>query len=283
VSGVKVMIRTGAGGYRAAELPHDVTMRRLIPALATRLDLPILDSDGQPIGYRLIHEGREVGPEQTLRQAGVQDGAVIDFDTDVAEGERQPSDPLGLLLAKQIQVQPNSVTIPIASAEDLKQFPPLVGSRQVAVILWDLVSVCIRPSVKLPADVRMRQLLPLLAQVLGVAMQFGDDALDAFDYELRLKGGRTILDHESLEGAGVQYGDTLFFLLGARREPESTIKDWTCAGCGRRFPQAWPHCPACGTADARLRPFCAACGGRLPPYPDILFCPTCGSPLPPSG
>ena len=284
MAGVQVTIQDTTGtAARRAELPHDITMRRLIPALLTRLNLPILGPDGKPISYRLYHEGREVGQDETLRQAAVHDDANLSVVADVDGGETHPSVLGSLSLTKQILVQPNSVAIPIASADDLKQFPRLTGSRQIAVILWDLVSVCIRPAAQLPADVQMRKLLPALSQVSGVGIKLEDSSKDAFDYELRLKGGRTILDHETLEDAGVQHGDTLFFLLGPRRATAvSVAPSWNCTVCGRGFPEAWPYCPACGAADGRFRGFCPRCSRRLPPYPDILHCPTCGDRLPPS-
>jgi len=89
MAGVQVTIQDTTGtAARRAELPHDVTMRRLIPALLTRLNLPILGPDGQPISYRLYHEGREVGQDQTLQQAGVREGSVISLSQEATAGGR---------------------------------------------------------------------------------------------------------------------------------------------------------------------------------------------------
>jgi hypothetical protein len=89
MAGVRVTIQdtTGTDTHRA-ELPHDVTMRRLIPALLTRLNLPILGPDGQPISYRLYHDGREVGQDQTLQQAGVRENSSLTLSQEATAGGR---------------------------------------------------------------------------------------------------------------------------------------------------------------------------------------------------
>ena len=87
MAGTRVTIRdtTGTATHRA-ELPHDVPMRRLIPALLTRLNLPMLGADGQPISYRLYHDSREVGQEETLQQAGVQQDAELSLSQEATAG-----------------------------------------------------------------------------------------------------------------------------------------------------------------------------------------------------
>jgi hypothetical protein len=54
------------------ELPDDVPMGRLLPALATRMQLP-LQQGGSPVLYRLDHRrtGHRLDDHQTLRSAGV--------------------------------------------------------------------------------------------------------------------------------------------------------------------------------------------------------------------
>lgn len=87
MAGVRVTIdnTTGQPIY-AAELPHDVAMRRLIPALVTRLGLPILGSDGQPISYRLYHNSHEIGQDVDLAHAGVVDGATVTLSYEATAG-----------------------------------------------------------------------------------------------------------------------------------------------------------------------------------------------------
>lgn len=55
------------------ELPDEVPMDRLLPALATRMQLP-LQQAGNPIIYRLDHRrtGRRLDDGDTLRSAEVQ-------------------------------------------------------------------------------------------------------------------------------------------------------------------------------------------------------------------
>ncbi|HLX09253.1 MAG TPA: EsaB/YukD family protein [Thermoanaerobaculia bacterium] len=87
MAGVRVTIQDTMGtATHSAELPHDITMRRLIPALVTRLRLPILGADSQPISYRLYFDGREIGQEQTLEQAGVRDSSVLSLSQEATAG-----------------------------------------------------------------------------------------------------------------------------------------------------------------------------------------------------
>jgi hypothetical protein len=87
MAGIRVTIQdaTGTDTHRA-ELPHDVPMQRLIPALLTRLNRPILSPDGQPISYRLYHDGREIGQDETLGQAGVREDAVLSLSQEATAG-----------------------------------------------------------------------------------------------------------------------------------------------------------------------------------------------------
>lgn len=60
------------------ELPDDVTMQRLLPALAARMGLPA-HQGGNPIVYRLDQRstGRRLDDEETLRTAGVQSDELL--------------------------------------------------------------------------------------------------------------------------------------------------------------------------------------------------------------
>lgn len=62
-----------------AEIPGDVNMTRLIPALLTKLNRPIIGSDGAPIAYELFNAkvGRVIAPHETLEEARLVDGDTL--------------------------------------------------------------------------------------------------------------------------------------------------------------------------------------------------------------
>jgi hypothetical protein len=66
------------------ELPNEVPMKQLIPALILRLGLPTYQ-DGQPVTYRLDNRqtGQRIGDEQILAEAGVQEETVLALFRDV--------------------------------------------------------------------------------------------------------------------------------------------------------------------------------------------------------
>jgi hypothetical protein len=75
------------GTKTQVEVPDNVPMNRLIPALTSRLGLPT-DQEGQPVTYRLDNRdtGERVGDEQTLAEAGVLDGAILALFPEVTAG-----------------------------------------------------------------------------------------------------------------------------------------------------------------------------------------------------
>jgi uncharacterized ubiquitin-like protein YukD len=75
------------GTKTQVEVPDNVPMNRLIPALVSRLGLPT-EQDGQPVTYRLDNRdsGQRIGDEQTLADAGVQEGAVLALFPEVTAG-----------------------------------------------------------------------------------------------------------------------------------------------------------------------------------------------------
>lgn len=78
MAAVKVNITdTTETSQRKAELPDEVELKRLLPALLRVLGLPLLDRNYQPISYRLYHQGQQVGQDQSLAQAGVHDGSTL--------------------------------------------------------------------------------------------------------------------------------------------------------------------------------------------------------------
>ena len=75
------------GRKTQVEVPNDVPMNRLIPALVRRLGLPT-EQDGQPVTYRLDNRdtGQRIGDEETLAQAGVQAQTVLTLLPEVTAG-----------------------------------------------------------------------------------------------------------------------------------------------------------------------------------------------------
>jgi hypothetical protein len=74
------------------EVPTNIAMERMVPALASRLGLPTVDRGGQAVEYRLArrHEGGEqeqvLNPNDTLASADVQDGDVLRLYADMRAG-----------------------------------------------------------------------------------------------------------------------------------------------------------------------------------------------------
>jgi len=69
------------------ELPDDVPMRRLIPALVTKMSLPTLQA-GNAIVYKLDHKssGRRLGDDDTLVSAGVRQDDILTLLPEVTVG-----------------------------------------------------------------------------------------------------------------------------------------------------------------------------------------------------
>jgi hypothetical protein len=69
------------------ELPADVTMQRLLPALAARMQLP-LQHAGNPIVYHLDHRrtGKRLDDDDTLQAVGVEADDVFVLLPEVTAG-----------------------------------------------------------------------------------------------------------------------------------------------------------------------------------------------------
>ena len=61
------------GSRREAVLPDDVPIRRLLPALITKMKLPTTDPGGRATTYRIDHKtsGRTLAETDTLATAGI--------------------------------------------------------------------------------------------------------------------------------------------------------------------------------------------------------------------
>ena len=89
MAGINVNITDVAtNATRSAELPGDIPMTRLIPALTSRLGLPITGPNGEPMSYRLqTEDGRMLNEDETLSSAGVQEGANMTLTAEMEAGK----------------------------------------------------------------------------------------------------------------------------------------------------------------------------------------------------
>lgn len=72
---VTFLDQTGAKSVDAV-VSDTITVRRILPSIITKMNLPVVGPDGQPMSYSLDHKekGRRLPDDQTLKQAGVSDG-----------------------------------------------------------------------------------------------------------------------------------------------------------------------------------------------------------------
>lgn len=72
---VTFLDQTGAKSVEAV-IADAVTVKRILPSIITKMNLPVMGPDGQPMSYSLDHKegGRRLHEDQTLPQAGVTDG-----------------------------------------------------------------------------------------------------------------------------------------------------------------------------------------------------------------
>lgn len=67
--------QTGAKSVEAV-VADTVTVKRILPNIITKMNLPVVGPDGQPMSYSLDHKegGKRLREEQTLIDAMVRDG-----------------------------------------------------------------------------------------------------------------------------------------------------------------------------------------------------------------
>jgi hypothetical protein len=72
---VTFLDQTGAKSVDAV-VSESITVKRILPNIITKMNLPVIGPDGQPMSYSLDHKegGRRLHEEQTLVQANVRDG-----------------------------------------------------------------------------------------------------------------------------------------------------------------------------------------------------------------
>lgn len=86
---VRISIVDQVGGTKTVvEVPDDIPMNQLLPALVTSLDLPVRQG-GNPISYRLDNPmtGDRVADDATLADAGIESGAVLSLLPEVTAGQ----------------------------------------------------------------------------------------------------------------------------------------------------------------------------------------------------
>ena len=72
---VTFLDQTGAKSVKAV-IAFSVPVSRILPNIITKMNLPVMGPDGQPMSYSLDHKegGRRLREEQTLVDATVRDG-----------------------------------------------------------------------------------------------------------------------------------------------------------------------------------------------------------------
>lgn len=75
------------GTKTQVEVPDNVPMNRLIPALVAKLGLPT-EQGGQPVTYRLDNRdtGERIADQHTLAEGRVQNGSVLALFPEVTAG-----------------------------------------------------------------------------------------------------------------------------------------------------------------------------------------------------
>jgi len=71
---VTFLDQTGAKSVSAV-ISDTVTVQRILPNIITKMNLPVMGPDGQPMSYSLDHKegGKRLTEDQTLPTAGVAD------------------------------------------------------------------------------------------------------------------------------------------------------------------------------------------------------------------
>ncbi|MEQ1906076.1 MAG: EsaB/YukD family protein [Pirellulaceae bacterium] len=72
---VTFLDQTGAKSVEAV-VSHTVTVKKILPSIITKMNLPMIGPDGQPMSYSLDHKegGRRLLENETMLAADVKDG-----------------------------------------------------------------------------------------------------------------------------------------------------------------------------------------------------------------
>lgn len=71
-----------------ASVPDDAASGRIVARLVELMQLPVTGPDGQPLSYRFHHKqsGRQIQDNESLRDAGVNDGDVLRLVAEITAG-----------------------------------------------------------------------------------------------------------------------------------------------------------------------------------------------------
>lgn len=71
-----------------ATVPGNAAAGRIMAKLVELMELPSVGPDGQPLSYKFHHKqtGRQVDDNETLEDAGVQDGDVLRLVAEITAG-----------------------------------------------------------------------------------------------------------------------------------------------------------------------------------------------------
>lgn len=71
-----------------ATLPNDAAIRRISAKLVQMMNLPSTGPDGAPLSYKFYNKatGVQLSDDQTLAEAGVQDGSILRLQPEVTAG-----------------------------------------------------------------------------------------------------------------------------------------------------------------------------------------------------
>jgi len=86
---VDVIIMDATGNKeQKATVPADVPINRIIGRLVEMMKLPTTAPNGEPMSYKFHHKasGKQLREEQTLEEAGVQDGDVLRLQPEITAG-----------------------------------------------------------------------------------------------------------------------------------------------------------------------------------------------------
>ena len=82
--------QTGAKSVKAV-IADTVPVRRILPNVVTKMNLPVVGPDGQPMSYSLDHKegGKRLSEDQTLISAGVSNGDHLIVYPEIVAGGAQ--------------------------------------------------------------------------------------------------------------------------------------------------------------------------------------------------
>ena len=88
---VTFLDQTGAKSVEAV-IADTVTVQRILPNIITKMNLPVMGPDGQPMSYSLDHKegGSRLRDDQTLPQANVTDGDHLIVYPEIVAGQSLP-------------------------------------------------------------------------------------------------------------------------------------------------------------------------------------------------